>query len=386
MDYWEKGGISFRDKLKLAASNSISNFKSQKNKWMETLNQWNKACIELRHEYPCLTYFTMNEIQRLVQDLDYIVAHEIQYWDILASKYIVPFLQRLDYQLQDASQVLHEWKDQNSEGMRSLQELGRIFSQVWMGSKNNEKALNSFSILSSLKAGRPNLVIAKQENKLFSMLSLYESIGLIPRAEHVLLCKETTTEEEVECLMLRALLYVSAMGGINVKTPLYCLVWPEKLQTRILEKVVNLFKKYFFEPSRSQRAQLYLFAVVSFDRDNALSYFLREFEWNAFEQNSREFTSEILHSQKLNILPTNTPDRSFYRVQLYESAMRDIKSLQSNISKVRIRFNSGDIDWEEIVKTLWKYHPCQLNNASQETIVDVQKRVNDLNYSKDNWI
>ncbi|ETO02726.1 viral A-type inclusion protein [Reticulomyxa filosa] len=340
MDYWEKGGTSSQDKLKLAASNPIPNFESQKIMWVERLKQWNKKCIKLRHEYPCLTYFTMNEIQQLVKDLNHIKAHKPQYWDILASKYIVPFLQRLDYQLQDASQVLHEWKDQNNEDMQSLQELGRIFSKVRMKSNNNENASNFFSILSSLKAGRPNLVIANQNNKLFSMLSLYESIGLTPRAEHVLLCKETTTEEEVECLMLRALLYVSAMGGINVKTPLYCLVWPEKLQTRILEKVVNLFKKYFFEPSRSQRAQLYLFAVVSSNRDNALSYFLRGFEWNAFGQNSREFTSEILYSQKLNILSTNTPDRSFYRVQLYESAkvsmskswtiQRDIESLQSN--------------------------------------------------------
>ncbi|ETO09019.1 hypothetical protein RFI_28368, partial [Reticulomyxa filosa] len=400
MDYWEKGGISFRDKLMLAASDSTSIFESKKDNWVKILNQWNKACIELRHEYPCLAYFTMNEIQHLVKDLDYIVAHEIQYWDILASKYIVPFLQRLDYQLQDASQVLREWKNQNSEGMRSLQELGRIFSKVWMKSKNNEKAPNSFSILSSLKAGRPNLVIAKQENKLFSMLSLYESIGLVPRAEHVLLCKETTTEEEVECLILRALLYVSAMGDINVKTPLYCLVWPEKLQTRTLEKVVSLFQKHFFEPSRSQQTHFYLFAVVSSNRNNALSYSLREFEWNVFGQNSREFdTSETLYSQKLNILPTSTPDHPVYRIQLYESTnvgmgkswaiQRDIRVLKKKIKKVQsvcIRFNGGDIDWEGIVKTLWKYHPCQLNNASQETIVDVEERVNDLKYSKDNWI
>ncbi|ETO00476.1 hypothetical protein RFI_36968, partial [Reticulomyxa filosa] len=143
MNYWKKGGTPSQDKLKLAASNHIPNFDSQKIMWVERLKQWNKACIELRHEYPCL--------------------------DILASKYIVPFLQRLDYQLHDVSQVLHEWKDQNNEDMQSLQELGRIFSQVWMKSKNNESAPNSFSILLSLKAGRPNLVIANHNNKLFSI-------------------------------------------------------------------------------------------------------------------------------------------------------------------------------------------------------------------------
>ncbi|ETO00532.1 ring finger protein, partial [Reticulomyxa filosa] len=400
MDYWEKGGISFRDNLNLAASNPIPNFEGQQNKWMETLNRWNKACIKLRHDYPCLTYFTMNEIQQLVKDLNHIKAHKPQYWDILASKYIVPFLQRLDYQLQDASQVLHEWKDQNSKDMRPLQELGRIFSQVWMESKNNETAPNSFSILSSLKSGRPNLVIANHNNKLFSMLSLYESIGLVPRAEHVLLCKETTTEEEVECLMLRALLYVNAMG-INSKTPLYCLVWPEKLQTRILEKVVNLFQKYFFEPSRSRRIQLYLFAVISSNRDNALSYFLRGLEWNASgELNNHQFyINEALYSQKIDISPANARGRSFYRVQLYESTkvgsgkswkiQRDIQYLRQHINRVqsvRVRFNSANIDWEGIVKTLWKYHPCQVNSASKDSITGVEKRITNFNYFKDNWI
>ncbi|ETO00609.1 hypothetical protein RFI_36831, partial [Reticulomyxa filosa] len=398
MDYWEKGGTSSQDKLKLAASNPIPNFESQKIMWVEKLKQWNKDCIELRHKYPCLAYFTMNEIQQLVKDLNHIKAHEPQYWDILASKYIVPFLQRLDYQIQDASQVLHKWKNQNSKDMRSLQELGCIFSKVWMKSKNNQNAPNSISILSSLKSGRPNLVIANQNNKLFSMLSLYESIGLIPRAEHVLLCKETTTEEEVECLILRALLYVK---DINSKTSLYCLVWPEKLQIRILEKVVNLFQKYFFEPSRSRRIQLYLFAVISSNHDNALSYFLRGLEWNVSgELNNHQFNiNEALYSQKFDILPPNARGHSFYRVKLYEftkvglgkswKIQRDIQCLQqqtSRVQSVRLRFNSGNIDWEDIVKTLWTYHPCQVNSASKDSITGVNKRIKDFNYFKDNWI
>ncbi|ETO17816.1 hypothetical protein RFI_19494 [Reticulomyxa filosa] len=341
----------------------------------------------------------MNEMQQLVKDLDYIVANETQYWDILSSKYIVPFLQRLDYQIQDSSQVLHEWKNQNSEGMRSLHELGCIFSKVRMKSKNNENVPNSFSI-AALKAGRPNLIIANHNDKLFSVLSLYESIGLIPRTEHVLLCKETTTEEEVECLLLRTLLYVKVMDGINIKTPLYCLVWPEKLQARTLEKVVSLFQKLFLEPSRSQQAHLYLFAVVSSNHDNPLSYILREFGPIISELNSHPFDIyEALYSQKVNVLPTNVPGRPIYQVQLYESTkvgtgktwkiQRDIRYLRKKTNKVQsvcIRLNSSDIDWEEIVETLWNYHPCQLSHASQETIVNVEKRVNDLNYSKDNWI
>ncbi|ETO14438.1 hypothetical protein RFI_22930, partial [Reticulomyxa filosa] len=329
--------------------------------WIKTLNQWNKDCIELRHTYPCLTYFTMNEMQQLVKDLEYIVANETQYWDILSSKYIVPFLQRLDYQIQDASQILHEWKH---------------------------------------KSRKPNLIIANNNNKLFSVLKLYESIGLIPRSEHILLCKEITTEEEVECLILRALLYVNAMGDINVKTPLYCLVWPEKLQTRTLEKVVSLFQKLFLEPSRSQHARLYLFAVVSSNRDNPLSYILREFEQNISEVSSHPFDIyEALYLQQVNVLLTDIPGRPIYQVQLYESTkigmgktwkiQQDIQNLRKKTNKVQsycIRLNSSDIDWEEIVKTLWKYHPCQLNNASQEAIFNVGKRVNDLKYSKDNWI
>ncbi|ETO04380.1 hypothetical protein RFI_33013, partial [Reticulomyxa filosa] len=339
----------------------------------------------------------MNESQQLINNLNCIIQHEKQHWDMLASKYIVPFLQRLDYRFDDASAMLNEWEDAHTDSMRSLQELGRILSNVWTKSKNNEiispfSSSSSSSFPKSLKTGRPNLIIANHNNKLWSVLSLYESIGLTPRAEHVLLCKETTTEEEVECLLLRALLYMKSNKAINVKAPLYCLVWPEKLQARTLEKVIKL-------PSQSRQTQLYLFAVVSSDRDNGLSYILREFKWNASEENVNPNSGiHNMYARELDLLTTKKADQKPF-VRLYEvkdnntgktwTIRRDIKDLEQTTSKIQsvcIRFNSSDIDWENTVKVLWKYHPCQADNASKENSKNIEKNMKNLKYSKDNWI
>ncbi|ETO20432.1 hypothetical protein RFI_16783 [Reticulomyxa filosa] len=394
MDYWEKGGIGDRTSLTLQANAPIDLFYKKKKEWEEILNKWNNECIQLRHICPCLTYFTMNEAQQLINNLNCIIQHEKQHWNILASKYIVPFLQRLDYKFNDASAMLSEWADAHTDGIRSLQELGRIFSNVWIKSKNNETAsyssFSSSSFLQSLKTGRPNLVIVNNNNPLFSVLSLYESIGLIPRAEHILLCKEITTEEEVECLLLRALLYVKSNKSINVKVPLYCLVWPEKLEARTLAKVVKLFQKYIFDPSQSQQTQSYLFAVVSSDRDNELSQILKEFEWSVSgERVNPNFGTHDMYARELDLLTTKKADQKPF-VRLYETwtIRQDIKALEqiSKIQSVCIRFNSRDIDWENTAKTLWKYHPCQAHNVSKENSESIEKNMENLKYSKDNWI
>ncbi|ETO00279.1 hypothetical protein RFI_37168, partial [Reticulomyxa filosa] len=177
------------------------NFENYKKEWTNKLNKWKKGGVELRYNYPCLAYFTMNEAQHLIAMINRILIFENQYWDDLASKYILPYFQRLDYSLQNTSEILSEWKKADK---KSLQSLGEVASKIWKNSSNNKRASNQ---ITSLHQGKPNLIILDANNNkgFTTILNLYKSIGMIPRAEHVLICKKTTTEEEVECLLLRAL-------------------------------------------------------------------------------------------------------------------------------------------------------------------------------------
>ncbi|ETO03623.1 hypothetical protein RFI_33779, partial [Reticulomyxa filosa] len=162
---------------------------------------------------------------------------------------ILPFLQRLDWNLQDVLLMVRTWKRHfkekttNSDNMSRLEKLGDIVTKVWGYSENNKNAPNKDLELHSLRRSRPNL------------------------AEHALICKETTMEEEIECTLLRAL----HCAQWSDKTPLYCLVWPEKLRMEVLSKVVQLFQGLLLTSLQSRATFCYVLAVVSLDECNDLT-------------------------------------------------------------------------------------------------------------------
>ncbi|ETO05339.1 hypothetical protein RFI_32057, partial [Reticulomyxa filosa] len=233
MDYWEKGGRLDTSPFELAVDNPTI-IETRKKKIKQLLSIWKKECRRLRKSYFGLTYFTMNEAQNLIQSFDNICSLNLdnQQLSLLASKVILPFLQRLNWSLQDVLPTVCTWKRYfkeratNNDNMSRLEKLGDIVTKVWEYSENNKNAPNKDLELHSLRRGRPNLFQKKHDKELNLVVDLFKSLSMIPRAEHVLICKETTTEEEIECMLLRAL----HCTLLSDKTPLYCLVWPEKLR------------------------------------------------------------------------------------------------------------------------------------------------------------
>ncbi|ETO01741.1 hypothetical protein RFI_35699 [Reticulomyxa filosa] len=382
MDYWEKGGRDEIGKLILPAKNTAEDFENCKKEWTNKLNKWKKEGVELRYNYPCLAYFTMNEAQHLIAMMNQILIFENQYWDDLASKYILPYFQRLDYSLQNTSETLSEWKEILDK--KSVRSLGEVVSKIWKNSRNNKRAPNQ---ITSLHQGKPNLIILATNNKGFAtILNLYKSIGMLPRAEHVLICKKTTTEEEIECLLLRALLCTRQFEKDSAQASLYCLVWPEKLAKKTQAKVVKLLQRMLLQHSELQRMKQYLFAVVSSNMDNDVAGVLKLFQLEfTFGESIHSFdVEEELYTKQLNSFLRDKSNRKPF-VQLYASnnigmgktwkIQADIEKYQKEckIEKIYVRFNSSVIDWKWTMNTLWQYHPCKFDYTLEDNMNSIQK-------------
>ncbi|ETN99803.1 hypothetical protein RFI_37664, partial [Reticulomyxa filosa] len=270
----------------------------------------------------------MKEAQYLIEKMDQISLCDCGCWDGLASKYILPYFQRLDHSLLNISKIIGEWKTLLKENKEPLQSLGKLSSKILINSKNNKTAPNCLIQVSPLCRGKPNLVI-QFEKGFIKVSNLYKSLGMIPRSEHVLICKETTTDEEVECLLLRALLCTKEDKKQNPRTPLYCLVWPEKLAKRTLTKVIKLLQHMLLSQSELRQMHPYLFVILSSNRENEAAVTLQQFECKSKE-----------------VIPF---------VQLYMSEdvgmgktwkiKHDIKKGQK-LERINIRFNSSTIDWD----------------------------------------
>ncbi|ETO01648.1 hypothetical protein RFI_35792 [Reticulomyxa filosa] len=141
---------------------------------------------------------------------------------------------------------------------------------------------------------------------------------MIPRSEHVLICKETTTEEEVECLLLRTLLCTKEDKKQNAQTPLHCLVWPEKLAKRTSTKVVKLLQHMLLSQSELRQMHPYLFVVIPSNQENEVAVTLQQFKCT-FDTNETSLNVEYtLYAKQWDSFLTEKVNRKPF-VQLYKS-------------------------------------------------------------------
>ncbi|ETO14688.1 hypothetical protein RFI_22680 [Reticulomyxa filosa] len=203
----------------------------------------------------------------------------------------------------------------NGDHNRLLKKLGAILTSIWNKSKHNTNVTKEYSKISTLKRGQPNLFIFKDNGQLNIVINLFQSLAMLPRVENVLICKETTTEEEVKCTLVRALY----CAQLRKQDCLYCLVWPEKLRMVVLIKVVQCFQELFLSPSKSICNFSYLFVVVSSDEHNDLTRVLQRLQSNT--RASFHYILDISQNLYCNSLSTfltyNNKPKPF--VQLYRS-------------------------------------------------------------------
>ncbi|ETO01336.1 hypothetical protein RFI_36104, partial [Reticulomyxa filosa] len=222
------------------------------------------------------------------------------------------------------------------------------------------------------------------------VLDLYKFLGMIPRSKHVLICKETTTEEEVECLLLRTLLCTKEDKKQNARTPLHCLVWPEKLAMRTLTKVVKLLQHMLLSQSVLRQMHPYLFVILSSNQGNEVAVTLQQFKCTLDTNETSLNVEDALYTKKWDSFLTEKINRKPF-IQLYKSEnvgmgktwriRHDIE--EEKLEEIYVRFNSSTIDWNSTINKFWQHHPCQFNNDSK---MDNQEIVTKKKRSKDDLV
>ncbi|ETN97631.1 hypothetical protein RFI_39898, partial [Reticulomyxa filosa] len=358
----EKGGNQDNDKpLKLPVRSQMNEFEDCKKLWKQQLMEWKKQCFELREKFPALNYFCFNQVHFLIQKINQLNMPNCPDRVIEASKYIKPFLQKIKYNVtdHDVNNVLRGWKgfdpkdlDQynfnNNNNFRkcrdSIAKFGMILHPIWMSSQHNCVEEKPFSI--GLNAGKPNLIIGSKE-LLFELLGLFESQRFIPRAEHILICNETTTEEDIACLIFRAITNHKKMllttdltiteTNHNLVKPLYCLVYPEKLAFATLDHICQDIHELLLNDIRLEQLKnsFYMFVVMSSEPTNDLCKILAPFQL---------YTSGQVAMGKSRLI-----QRDIQRIRKIHKA--------KTIHEICVAFNSKDIDWVTIMNRFWSHHP-----------------------------
>ncbi|ETO18534.1 hypothetical protein RFI_18732, partial [Reticulomyxa filosa] len=396
----EKGGTqNSKGSLELSVSLQMNEFEDSKKIWKQRLIEWNKQCFELREQFPALNYFCFNQVHFLFQKINQLNMPNCPDRFIQASKYVKPFLQKINCQVtdKDVNDILQKWKDSkdftwndaenndNSNSFKkcrdSIAKFGHILNPLWNLSRHNFVSEKSISI--GLHPGKPNLVIGSNE-RLFELLGLFEFQHFIPRAEHILICNETTTEEDIACLIFRAITNDKRMPLTTTETnrnsvkPLYCLVYPEKLTLATLDQICQDIYELLLSDIRLEHLKncFYMFTVLSFNKTNALCKILAPFRVTlqglSFQHLPNQMLSKLYRNQWTNNRAHDISTEPPW-IQLYTServAMGKSRLIQRDIQRIReihktktvheicITFNSKDIDWIKIMDRFWSYHPC----------------------------
>ncbi|ETO01754.1 hypothetical protein RFI_35689 [Reticulomyxa filosa] len=413
VEFWKKGGrIDYNndenETLFLPVNSQLSDFAKCKDLWKQRLMKWKQQSLQLREKFPALNYFCFNEIHSLIHQINALLSPDCLNRSLQLFKSIKPFLQKINYQVtdQDVDKVLREWKDlkalTNSKIWKScsvpdidnnksceerkdpISSFGRILYSLWLASKHN-CVMEKFLPI-ELHAGKPNLILRPNKSLLFEVLGLFESQRYIPRAEHILICNENTTEEDVVCLIFRAItndiriaMTLTARVDLNNSVkPLYCLVYPEKLTSATLEQVCQNVYDILLSDIQLEKLKhcFYMFVVMSCDAGNPLCKLLEQFHVSlpniSSQTLSKKMLSQLYHNSQTNVQLRSISIEPPW-IQLYTServGMGKSRVIQRDIGKIRkiyeergktvkdvcVTFNGKDIDWEQTMNSLWSYY------------------------------
>ncbi|ETO11063.1 hypothetical protein RFI_26313 [Reticulomyxa filosa] len=219
------------------------------------------------------------------------------------------------------------------------------------------------------------------------VLQLFKCIELTPRIEHILICKENTTEEEIECLLFRSIISAKRLHGdmnwevapkqTNLQPPLYCLMWPEVLPLETLERVTELFHTLLLSDKALTELKETLYLLVTPNQLIQQLYCnnLRTFALQNVPLNRRPFV-QLYVSDQIGI------GKSFKIGQ----DIAAIREFNPKVQDVRVAFNSSTIDWKSVMEGFWRYHPCTNEKKVQENLSAIESKCSKLNYSVDSLI
>ncbi|XP_069374050.1 E3 ubiquitin-protein ligase rnf213-beta isoform X2 [Paralichthys olivaceus] len=215
-----------------------------------------------------------------------------------------------------------------------------------------------------LQEGKPNLLVCPSTEVFTTVLSFYmESPEQpLPSTDEVLVCREETTEEEVEILLRRAL----GQGSTQNSQKIYCLVNPGLLGYDVSVALGELFDA--LERSASPHYRLVIVspvvhqhryvpsffsndkvqAAVSPTSDNARKYLHHHFTQNALPQNPvAQVSPEQLSVWMVSSLRPAV-GKSLYVNRLFEK----FQQKSSQTKHIRIRLIEPCVDIDLLIKSL----------------------------------
>ncbi|ETO01001.1 ring finger protein [Reticulomyxa filosa] len=414
VELWKKGGriynhnnydSSDNEVLYLSVNSQMSTFTTCKDLWQQRLSQWKEHAFQLREKFPALNYFRFNEIHSLIYQIDTFLSPKCLGRSLQAAKSIKPFLQKINCQVtdKDIDKILQDWRYFNCDILKSydlynisdredfkecrdaIARFGLILQPLW-ACLPSDRVERPCPIL--LNVGKPNLILYPHKSLLLKVFGLFESHEYIPRAEHILICNEHTAEEDVTCLIFRA---ISSDKRMQTETtnmemdngfvkPLYCLMYPEKLAPETLDQVCKSVHSILLDDVQSEKLKhcCYMFAVMSCERDNLLCKLLEPFCVSLSNISLRTLPNKVLSrfyrnnwaNPQSHSIDTEPPWIQLYtskQVGMGKSTLiqRDIEKIRKihenstkTIKEICVAFNSKDIDWIQIMDNLWSYHPC----------------------------
>merc|ERR1712187_104981 len=135
--------------------------------------------------------------------------------------------------------------------------------------------------------------VTSRNMALFTTLKMYLQRKLIPNAEHIFICQNTSSAEEIEALIFRC---IHATSRHNKIPPLYCLIYPEDLDPGVLDATIQIFNNRLLSPRALEHTSNvpYAFAVISADSENRLSQMLVQFKLTQSIQLQKEECTNLL--------------------------------------------------------------------------------------------
>ena len=316
--YYSEGGREMLDRnrnISIEETDKKGFEKIEKN-WEKYVKDWEQKIEQLRKDFNVLTFYTVN-------DMRWIMGKIRQYINQGAGQDKEKYLRELYSSLSfiDSSLKMEEckviinslWRNQQPQ---TMDQLGRDLQKTFGQRTTTTVVLQESFPYQFLALSRPHLFHCQQNAILTTVMRLFlsRSQSQRPAASRVLFCSESTTLEEVECLLMRCNLRPQAPPkgqrpqANNSKTKprahtraspmdslLHILVQPERLHPEIQDKFLKILSKYV-NPRGSQA----LFAIVTADSRSKIYFQLNAFAnytHRAFTENDRRrFFKEILCS------------------------------------------------------------------------------------------
>ena len=306
--------------LKTPVSLKLSDYDDFSKEWLQRVTEWNTHVEILRSSSPLMNYFTINSVRTLIEKINRIIkqakndpsgilskskskksSKSISGTDAtidglnpqILQRHILPHFQFVNPRLttEDLIRCLKKWKIIDESSNDALTAFDKCFKRIIPTKLRDTKQFTRN--VSPLEEGKPNLVVTSRNTALFTTLKMYLQRKLIPDAEHILICQNTSSAEEIEAMIFRC---IHATARHSKIPPLYCLIYPEDLDPGVLDATINIFNNRLLSPKALEQTTKipYAFSVISADSENRLSQMLVQFKLTQSIQLQKEECTNLL--------------------------------------------------------------------------------------------